>query len=119
MSRTTPPQPDLFDWTPPPGLERKFHEYDQANPEVWQMFKRFTFELIGRGVRHYSADAVLHRIRWETTLQHGDGSGFKCNNNFTALYARRFAREFPQYRDFFSFRRSKVDGPRGPFARAA
>ena len=112
-------QRDLFDYVAPPGVERQFHAFDQPNPQVWAMFKRFTFELIARGIQHYSADAVLHRIRWETALETADGAGFKCKNNFTCLYARRFAREFPQHRSFFRMWRSKVDGSLGPMGKAA
>jgi hypothetical protein len=103
-------QRDLFD--PPlgtPEQQRRFVEFDEAHPEVWEMFVRFTHDRIRRGFEHYSSDAILHRIRWETAVSMGDESEFKLNNNFTPYYARKFHRVFPQHDGFFRTRRSRFD----------
>lgn len=103
-------QQSLFDWKPKPAVERAFHAFDQENPRIWHLFCHFAWDRIRLGFKHYSADAILHRIRWETDAEQRDGSGFKANNNFTSLYARKWAREFPDHADFFRMRRSKFDG---------
>jgi hypothetical protein len=89
--------------------DRRFAEFDALNPMVWTLFQRFTNELIAAGFSHYSADAVLHRVRWETAvgMQH---QGFKLNNNFTPYYARKYHQKYPNHAGFFRLRRSLADG---------
>lgn len=86
-----------------------FHD---AHPEVWDLFVRFTFEIINRGYEHYSVNAVFERIRWEIDAG-GDGThAFKLNNNYRAFYARRFMNMFPEHRGFFRTRTLKsLDKP--------
>lgn len=96
-------QRDLFD-----QADRRFAEYDAENPDIWRLFVRFAFEAIRAGHQHYSADAVLHRVRWETSVA-ARGGDFKCNNNWTAYYARKFHRLYPQHKGFFRLRASKAD----------
>ena len=74
------------------------------HPEVWDMFVSFTFEMIDRGYKNYSAQSVIERIRWEKDAG-GDGTtAFKINNNFTAFYSRRFMRMYPAYEGIFRTR---------------
>jgi len=86
------------------GSRAKYLAYNKANPEVWRLFKKFTFEMIRRGRKRYSADAMIHRIRWEMDMRVESEDGFKINNNFTAHYARRFIKSFPEHADFFEIR---------------
>jgi hypothetical protein len=95
-------------------LRQEFELFDRTNPAVWELFLHYTRWLVDRGHGHYSADAVLHRVRWATnveTLNAGvaDGQPLKINNNFAAFYARKWAASNPQYRDFFRMRRSAAD----------
>lgn len=81
-------------------LRDAFERFDADNPKVWELFVRFTKQLIVRGFKHYSADAVLHRVRWETAVEtHGDV--WKVNNNHTPYYARKFERAYPEHAGFF------------------
>lgn len=89
--------------------ERKWAEFHMLNPEVWVFFKRFAWEKIKQGHQHYSADAVLHRVRWELGLADG-GREYKLNNNWTPYYARMFHAEFPNKSGFFRLRASAADG---------
>jgi hypothetical protein len=79
------------------------------DPLAWRLFQRFSLELIERGFAHYSSDAVLHRVRWETAVTIDDGSCFKVNNNVTPLYARHFHEQHPAHAGFFRTRVSKYD----------
>ena len=82
---------------------QRFHE---AHPEVWHLFCRFTLERIRLGFKQYSADAIFHRIRWETAKPtYTRGEEFKLNNNHVAFYSRRFAKTHPQHADFFNTRK--------------
>jgi hypothetical protein len=98
--------PDLFDDA---SLAAKFAEYDARNPAIWELFQHFTFAIMNAGQTHYSADAILHRVRWETTVTSTET--FKINNNYSAFYARKFMMSYPQYDGFFRTRTSQADNP--------
>ncbi len=98
----------LFDWTGPPEAEQSFAAFHAANPDVWWHFERFTMELIRKGYEHHSADAVLHRVRWETDANAG-GKPYKISNGHQPYYARLFHRTHPAHAGFFRTRRSKAD----------
>lgn len=89
--------------------QAKFDAYDAANPGIYALFKRFTFEMIRAGRIHYSARTIIHRIRWHTDLYAESGDGFKINNDFSPFYARRFEAEFPEHNGFFLKRSSVAD----------
>lgn len=78
--------------------------YHKRHPEVWSLFCDYTFMMINRGYKHYSAKAVFERIRWEKDAG-GDGvTSFKIGNNYPAFYARRFMKMYPQHEGFFRLR---------------
>jgi hypothetical protein len=79
---------------------QRWLDWHSANPQVYDLFKRFTFEAIDRGHRKLSAWLIVNRIRWETTVETSSGD-FKISNNFIAYYARLFMDEHPEYRGFF------------------
>lgn len=87
--------------------EARFLTFDAEHPEVWRLFVDFSFQVIEDGFDHYSADAVLHRVRWETRA--GALHGLKINNNFAAFYSRKFSIHYPQHSGFFRKRRSQAD----------
>lgn len=89
------------------ALETAFLEFHEANPQVWDLFVRYTFEVIRAGQRHYSADAILHRIRWHVNIETKNTDGFKINNNWSAYLARMFMQRFPHHRGFFRTREVK------------
>ena len=92
-------QLDLF--TPDPK-QAKFERYHKENPEIWEEFKRVTFELIKAGRKHYSADGILHAIRFNTAIRGNDER--KINNNYSSMYSRMFTANFPEHKDFFEQR---------------
>jgi len=92
-------QLNLF--TPDPK-QAKFERYHAENPEIWESFKEATFALIKVGRKHFSADAILHSIRFNTALR--GGKDFKINNNYSSMYSRLFTANFPEHKDFFEQR---------------
>ena len=87
----------------------RFAQFDREHPEVWEAFKRFAWELVGVGRTHYSADAILHRIRWERTVNQQCDGGFKLNDHFSSRYARKLAAAEPEvFGKFFQFRELKA-----------
>jgi hypothetical protein len=84
-----------------------FARFHLANPSIWRLFQRFTLQLIRTGRERYSADALLHRIRWEIAIDAQDQSGLKINDHYSAWYARMFDQAYPKHRGFFERRRLK------------
>jgi hypothetical protein len=86
-------------------MRQQVLEYHQKHPEVWDLLVRFTFEVIEKGYKHYSINAIFERIRWEMDVG-GDGvTTFKIGNNYRAFYARAFMGKYPQYEGFFRTRK--------------
>ncbi len=94
-------------------LKAKFEEWDRANPEVWELFRKFTFQMIKRGFKNYSGSAIVNIVRWHTDKADVDGqSTFKVNQNYYPFYTRRFMELFPEFGDFFRTRhQSSKDKP--------
>ncbi len=85
---------------------QQFLDYHEANPEVWGLFKRFTFDVMNTGRRRYGGQAILERVRWESDIQtHDPSSDFKVNDHFVAYYTRLFTYAFPHRKGFFELRR--------------
>lgn len=78
------------------------------NEELYSEFSRIALELIGEGRTHWSADNILHHIRYKTRV-HGDDGQFRVNNNLSSEFARRFMEDHPEHGSFFQLRRSKHD----------
>jgi hypothetical protein len=100
--------PSLFDSAPRSALWRQFVKFDEAHPDVWRNFQDITFDLIVAGVKHYSADSVLHVIRFHRATSTAK-EAFRINNNFSACYARKWASCHPKQANFFARRQSKAD----------
>lgn len=81
-------------------IKRKWWVYHHENPDIYELFKRFTFEVIERGHEQYSSKAIFERIRWHTDVE-TTGEEFKMSNNYTPYYARLFMHEYPQHQGFF------------------
>ena len=87
-----------------------FDDRDDPIPdEVYRLFDQLSLKVIARGYSHFSADAILHQIRWTKQVEYGDRD-FKCNNNWTAKLARWFMKEHPEHKGFFRTRKSREDG---------
>ncbi|WP_316201030.1 MULTISPECIES: hypothetical protein [unclassified Bradyrhizobium] len=85
------------------SIEERFWAFHESNPKVYQLFDRFTKQVISRGHTRFSSDAILHRIRWETNVEtHGDK--FKINDHYSAYYARMWMDLNPDHDGFFATR---------------
>ena len=85
----------------------KFPKYHQENPQIYEAFKRVTFEAIKLGHTRFSAEFVFNVIRWKTDVTADDD--FKVNNNYKPFYSRMFMNEFPEFKGIFNLRKSKFD----------
>lgn len=90
------------------ALEAAFQEFHTANPDVYKLFCTYTFKVIQAGYRHYSARAIVHRIRWHSDIETYRGDdGFKINNCHSPYLARMFMRRNPKFKGFFHVREVK------------
>ena len=86
----------------------KFSEWvhSDCGREIAGWFVRLSVRMLNRGHKHYSADAIAHRIRWHLDLRNGpDAGGYKINNNWVAGLARFAESREPRLAGFFQKRR--------------
>jgi hypothetical protein len=86
--------------------KEKWWRWHNANPQVYELFERFTNEAINNGHTRLSAWLIVNRIRWETMVE-TKGDDFKISNDFIAYYARLFMAYNPQHEGFFKTRPMK------------
>lgn len=91
-----------------PDIQERFEQFDAEHPEVWRWFVHFANELLAKGVRHSSADMILHRVRFETAANRERDGGFKINDHFTSRYARKLIDADPRFAQFFELRKIKA-----------
>lgn len=97
-----------FDFTNKGSIQAAFELFDRQNPEVYELFIRFAWELKRAGHRRYSSDAIIHRIRWHYAVRQNRPEGeFKICNNFTSRYARKLMSENAEFEGFFVLRAIK------------
>ena len=80
--------------------KQKWLKWHKENPQVYELFDRFTKEAIRKGHTRLSAWLIINRVRWETSLE-TFGGDFKISNNFIAYYSRLFMEMNPTYKGFF------------------
>ena len=77
-------------------------------PDVCALFERLALQVSAKGHNRYSADAVLHQIRWHFNIERGDRE-FKANNDWTSALARWFIARHPDLPKFFETREKRKD----------
>lgn len=107
---TPTPSPDPSGGLSPEWAER-FKKYHADNPRVYELFRRFAAQVKAAGHSRYSADALLHRIRWHTTVETTGvvADGFKIANAYAAHYARLLIAADPSFAGFFILRPGRRD----------
>lgn len=83
------------------------HKGREIPPEVCSLFESMTMAVVHSGFDRYSADAILHRIRWHKHIEKGDRD-YKCNDHWTAPLARWFLKRHPELPDFFEIREKRA-----------
>jgi hypothetical protein len=99
---------DLFGYTPPADadaapLRDAFARFHREHPEIYVLFDKFAQQAIAKGHKRFSADALLHRIRWEASIETA-GHPYKINDHFSAYYARLWIENNPGREGFFERR---------------
>ena len=83
-------------------------EWDAANPHFYPLFVEAAAALAFAGRRRIGASLVFEHLRYNSLLQ-TSGEAFKLNNNYRAIYARRFMEEFPQFGELFATRGDEAE----------
>lgn len=78
-------------------------EPEDVPPAVCALFDQIAHELLDLGFARYSADAILHQIRWRMHIDRGDRA-FRVDNNWSAPLARWFMACNPSCGKFFELR---------------
>lgn len=78
--------------------------------DVAALFEKIALELVAEGFKRFSADAILHQVRWRNRVQWAAGE-YKANNNWTADLARWFLERHPKLKEqrFFELRATRVE----------
>ena len=87
----------------------EFEEFISRNPEVWTHFCRFAMEAIDAGASKFSVDSLTERVRWYSNVEIKGKDEFRLNNDDRPHFARKWAREFPQFAYLFETRRASCD----------
>ena len=86
-------------------IAENFAVFHEANPHVYKMLSKFTFEAINAGFKHFGARMIWERMRWYTAIDAPDlGTFFKLNDHYIAYYSRLFMKDHPRYKGFFRIR---------------
>lgn len=89
-------------------MNEQAEAFHKKYPRVSILFVHFTKEIMARGYKHYSVNAIFERIRWETDVPDVHGkTQFKLSNNHRAWYARKFMETYPEHKGFFRIRPRK------------
>ncbi len=89
------------------NFDSSFLKYHEENPHIYKEFKKRAFQAIQKGFKHYTANGIFEIIRWHTGIIGNDQ--YKVNHKYRAFYARLFAKEYPEHKEFFRTRKSKYD----------
>lgn len=98
----------------PKSIKDRFIEFHKANPEVYDLFERFTGDAIDSGMKRIGSKFIFERIRWEMFVA-TKGAGYcvaskrllKLNNDFTPWYARLFMAKHREHVGLFERRMVK------------
>jgi len=90
------------------SLKEKWWAWHKENPQIYELFERFTMDAIRKGHKRLSAWLIVNRIRWETMVE-TTGDDFKISNDFIAYYARLFMALHPEYDGFFKTKQLRRD----------
>lgn len=82
---------------------KKFKEYHEKNPHVWEEFKRLAFQMKATGRNKYSAKVIYNVMRWNSDIK-ATGEVFKMPDQYHAMYSRMLAHKHPEFLEFFNFR---------------
>jgi hydrogenase maturation factor len=86
-------------------IERAFIEFDTQNPEVYKQLVRLARQWKAAGKAKLGIKTLFEKLRWEWHVAGlTESDGYKLNNNFTALYARKIMKNEADLDGLFEIR---------------
>lgn len=86
-------------------IESKFREFHRDHPEVYRQLVSLARQWMSAGHRKLGIATLFEKLRWEWHVNGlMDDDGFKLNNNYRALYARKIMAENPDLDGIFETR---------------
>lgn len=89
-------------------IAMQFEQFHNDHPWVYHRLKDLALAIKQTGRDHYGMKALFEVLRFEHAMESNKLDGFKLNNNYTALYARKLGQEVPQLEHFFKYRERKA-----------
>lgn len=87
------------------SIRTRFEEFDRDHPEVYRALVRLAREWIAAGHGRLGIATLFERLRWEWHVAGlTDRAGFKLNNSYRALYARKLMAENTDLDGLFEIR---------------
>ena len=87
----------------PSARKARFDAHCHDHPDVYLMLVIFARKARQAGHNRYSVNTIWERLRWHSDVEARCG-GYKLNNNFRALYARKVMAEHADLAGFFELR---------------
>lgn len=91
-----------------PSIRDRFERFHAENPAVYRLFRQFAHDAKRAGRTRFSADAILHRIRWFVSVE-TVGEEYKLNDHYSAMYARKLIEDEPEFAGFFELRKTRSE----------
>jgi hypothetical protein len=87
-----------------PVLLKLFKDWNNENPQVYDLFLKYSLEAKKSGRKRFSGWMIANRIRWYTTIE-TTGNDFKLSNDFIALFTRLVIFKNPEFEGFFQLKK--------------
>lgn len=91
-----------------PGASRplleKFWKYHTDNPQIYELFAKYTHDVRNAGWPCISHWLIINRIRWTRTVEVRTND-FKISNDFIAFYPRLLIYNEPSFNGFFTLKK--------------
>lgn len=96
--------PEVDVGTEESDLQRRFLQYHEANPHVYEAVREVVISLKRKGWQRYGAKSCFELLRFHSNVWAAT-EGWKLNNDYTSRYARLLMEQEPELAKFFSLRR--------------
>lgn len=100
---------ETFAFTETDHIEQAFNQFHKDHPEVYYALVRLAYEWRNAGGRKVGIATLYEKLRWEWHVSGLlDADGYKLNNNYKALYARKIMQLHPELDGIFEVRERTV-----------
>lgn len=97
------------------SIQEAFEKFHKQNPNVYDLFKKYVKQILiqkggwtkEKGLKpnfKTSPKMIFNRLRWEIYMETNSDDGYRINDAFISRYARKFANDYPVFKDIFNYR---------------